>query len=75
MIVKDKYRRTKEYHIVFAELLVAARYRGTVTYQEIAQIMKLKPRGNYMGREVGHLLGEISEDEHNQNDRCLAPSQ
>lgn len=29
-----------------------------------AQIMKLPLQGSHMGREVGHLLGEISEDEH-----------
>jgi hypothetical protein len=36
---------------------------GTVTYQEIAQIMGLPLKGSHMGREVGHLLGEIAEDE------------
>jgi hypothetical protein len=40
-IVKDKYRGTTLYHLIHAELIAAARYRGTVTYQEIAQIMGL----------------------------------
>jgi len=62
-IVKDKYRGTKEYHQLYAELITAARYRGNVTYQEIARMMGLPPTGNHMGREVGYILGEISEDE------------
>jgi len=37
----DKYRGTKLYHLVFNELITAARYRGTVTYQEIAKMMGL----------------------------------
>lgn len=35
-----------------------------MTYQEIAKIAGLPLSGNYMGREVGYLIGEISEDEH-----------
>jgi hypothetical protein len=71
--VSDKYRGTPIYFLVYCELLTAARYRGTVTYQEIAQIMGLPLRGSHMGKEVGHLLGEIAEDEHCQNrPPCLA---
>ena len=33
------------------------------TYQDIANIMGLPLSGNRMGSEVGHILGEISEDE------------
>ena len=62
--VPDKYRGTKEYRLVLTELITAARYRGTVTYQEIAPLMGLPPQGSHMGREIGQLLGEISEDEH-----------
>ena len=51
--------------MVYSELITAARYRGTITYQEIAQIIALPLTGNYMGAEIGHLLGEISEDEFN----------
>ena len=64
-VVSDKYRGTKEYHLIYSELITAARYRGTITYQEIAQIIDLPLTGNYMGSEIGHLLGEISEDEFN----------
>jgi hypothetical protein len=58
-----KYRGTKEYHLVYAELITAARYRGTVLYQEIAEIMGLPLTGSFMGRELGVMLGEISEAE------------
>ena len=64
-IVTDKYRGTKEYHLIYSELITAAKYRGTITYQEIAQIIGLPLRGSYMGSEIGQLLGEISEDEFN----------
>jgi hypothetical protein len=60
---QGKYRGKKEYALVYAELIAAARYRGTVTYQEIAQIMDLPLQGSHMGREVGWVLGEISADE------------
>lgn len=62
-IVKDKYRGTPVYFQVYSELIAAARYRGTVTYQELAQLMGLPLSGSYMGSEIGHILGEISEDE------------
>ena len=54
------YRGTKEFGLIYIELITAARYRGTVTYQEIAQIMGLPLSGNHMSREVGWILGEIS---------------
>jgi len=58
-----KYRGSKEYLLVYCELIRAARYRGLTTYQAVAEIMGLPLRGNYMGKEVGHMLGEISQDE------------
>ena len=61
--IEPKYRGTKEYHLIHAELMAAAKYRGTVTYQEIAKIIGLPLSGNYMGAEIGYLVGEISEDE------------
>jgi hypothetical protein len=61
--VKDKYRNTEKYAGVYKELTTAARYRGTLRYQEIAQIMGLPLTGNYMQREIGQILAEISEDE------------
>lgn len=72
MTEKSKYRETKLYHLVFSELITAARYRGTVTYQEIAKIMGLPLSGNYMGREIGEIIGEISEDEVKQGRPMLS---
>jgi len=46
-----------------AELVRAAQYGGVTTYQDIAVIMGLPLRGSHMGREVGHVLGEVSENE------------
>jgi len=61
--VKDKYRGQTVYFHVMAELVRAAQYRGTTTYQDIAVIMGLPASGSHMGRETGYILGEISEDE------------
>jgi hypothetical protein len=63
-IVENRYRGSKEYHLIYCELIHAAQHRGLVTYQEIAKIMGLPLSGNHMGKEVGWLIGEISEDEH-----------
>jgi len=63
-VVTDKYRGTGEYLIVFSALVRAARSRGTVTYQEVADLVGLPITGSYMGVETGHILGEISQDEH-----------
>jgi hypothetical protein len=62
-IVKNKYRGTKEYAIVYSELITAAKYRGTITYQEIAILMGVPPIGGQMAGATGQILGEISEDE------------
>src|SRR5215216_3351161 len=70
--VADKYRGSKEYFLVYSELINAARYRGTVTYQEIAAIMGLPLQGNYMSKETGQILGEISEDEFNRERPMLS---
>ena len=60
---KGKYRGTTTYFHVMAELVRAAQYRGLTTYQDLAVIMGLPVKGAYMGAEIGHILGEISEDE------------
>ena len=61
--VRSKYRGTTKYFHVLAELVRAAQYRGITTYQDVALIMGLPPTGSHMGKEVGWVLGEISEDE------------
>lgn len=62
---EPKYRGKPEYFRIFSELITVAKFRGTITYQEIAKILCFPLTGNYMGAEIGHLLGEISEDEVN----------
>ena len=64
-MVANRYRGSREYLLVCAELVNAARYRGTLTYKTIASIMGLPPSGSHMGAETGWILGEISEDEVN----------
>src|SRR5438067_6628245 len=62
-VVSDKYRGSKVYLLVYSELINAARYKGSISYQEIAAMMGLPLQGNYMSSETGQILGEISEDE------------
>ncbi len=62
-VVKNRYRGTTKYVHVLAELVRAAQYRGVTTYQDIAVIIGLPQSGQHMGAEIGHILGEISEDE------------
>ena len=71
-VVSDKYRGTITYARVLGELVRAAEYRGVTTYQDIALIMELPQRGSHMGREVGHILGEISEAEFQANRPILS---
>ena len=61
---QEKYRGTKIYHMVYAELIQVAQHRGTITYQDIAVIAGLPTQGSYMGSELGKILGTISQDEH-----------
>jgi hypothetical protein len=61
---RSKYRGTKQYHLVFCKLINAAQQRHEVTYKEVATILGIHIPGNYMGRAIGQVLGEISEDEH-----------
>ena len=62
-VVSDKYRGTTKYFHVLAELVRTAQYRGLTTYQDIALLMDLPQSGSHMGKEIGSILGEISEDE------------
>jgi hypothetical protein len=61
--VSDRYRGTSEYVLVLAELVRAAQYRGLTTYQDLAVVLGLPTRGDHLVSDIGHLLGEISEDE------------
>jgi len=70
--VSTKYRGKPEYFLAYAELLAAARRRGTVTYREVAFVTGLPLRGGQMAKAVGHLLGEISEDEYRKGRPMLS---
>ena len=70
-IVPKKYRGTKIYGLVYCRLLDAARKKEGVSYEEIGQIMGLDP-GSNAAQEVGQLLGEINEDEHNHGRPMLS---
>jgi hypothetical protein len=54
---------TIEYHLIYSELIKAARHRGTVTYQELAVVVGLPITGNNMGKRLGEILGAISQNE------------
>ena len=63
-VMKDKYRGTRKYYHVFAELIRAAQCKGFVRYKYLAFIIGLPIRGHNLASELGQVLGEISEDEH-----------
>lgn len=60
----DKYGGTKEILLVYVKLITAAQYRRTVFYQQVAKILSIDQAGHHMAREVGQVLGEISQAEH-----------
>ncbi len=62
--VGSKYRGTQEFLLVYMKLISAAQHRGIAYYAEIARILGIEQPGHHMAREVGQVLGEISEDEH-----------
>lgn len=70
-IVPDKYRGTQTYSLVYCKLLNAARKKESVPYEEIGQIMDLDAQAG-MAKEIGRLLGEINEDEHNNGRPLLS---
>ena len=57
------YRGSKEYLLIYSELIQAAQHHGLVTYQELADLICLPLQGNHMGKELGHYTGEISTEE------------
>ncbi len=69
---KGKYRDKKEYHLVYCALINAARNKRTITYMEVAGLMGIHKSGSHMASQTGHMLGEISEDEHEQGRPLLS---
>lgn len=63
MLVRDKYRGTSEYAKARAELVRIAQAKRLITYKDLARVAGLPLVGNNMAREVGSVLGAISEDE------------
>lgn len=61
--VSNKYRGRCEYGLAYSALIGVAHSRGMLTYEGIAHLTGLPERGNTMAKLVGHLVGEISEDE------------
>lgn len=72
-IMEFKYLRNEpeKFLTVYVELIKLARKKETTTYGAIAEMMGLPSHGNYMSREVGQILGEISEWEHSQGRHML----
>jgi hypothetical protein len=63
---------TVDYHLVYGELIRAARNRGTVTYQELTQVVGLPLSGNWMGKRLGDILGTVLHNEVNQRRPMLS---
>ena len=59
----NKYLGSKELVLVHSELLNAAKYRGVVTYQELAKLIGLPMTGGYMAGVLGKILEAISTAE------------
>lgn len=60
---KSFYRGTKEYLLVYCELINAAKCRGTLTFKEIAKRVGFPNQGRSMAGIVSFILEIISEDE------------
>ncbi len=71
-VYKEKYKDSLDYMLVYCELIKAAQNRSTIGYQAVATIMGLPMTGNHMARETGHMLGEISQNEHAQGRPMLS---
>lgn len=67
-----KYSGSKEFLLVYGELIRTAQYQGLTTYQALAEIMGLPMKGSHMGREIGRILGEIVEEEVSQGRPMLS---
>jgi len=71
-IVKDKYRGSRKYGLAYAALMSVAHTGGMLTHEGVARVTGLPERGAAMANEVGHLVGEISEDEVNRKRPMLS---
>jgi hypothetical protein len=69
---ETKWVQSKQYFIAYSILIDAAQHQGFATYQEIAQAIGLPTAGNYMGSQIGELLGDISANEKKQGRPMLS---
>jgi len=67
-----KYTESQVYLRVYSHLIATAERRERTTYGAIATLMGLPPSGNHKGKEIGIMLGEISEAEHAQQRPMLS---
>ena len=58
-----KYRGTPIYSHVKNKLIRTAKHRELISYKDIAVMMGLPIKGDYMRSEMGRICGEISGDE------------
>ena len=72
IVANRKYFGTEPFLKVYYKLIRTAQKRGTIYYGDVAKIMKLPTRGEYMSNETGWILGEISEWEHNEGRPLLS---
>ncbi|MEW6217802.1 MAG: hypothetical protein AB1543_09010 [Candidatus Bipolaricaulota bacterium] len=61
--VGSKYRGSKQFLLVYAKLITAAQNGQLVYYEDVASLLGINQPGYHMAREVGQVLGEISEEE------------
>ena len=64
MTVERTYRGSREYQLVFCQLLHAAQHQTHIFYADIADILGPMGEDDDVAYEAAKLLGEISEDEH-----------
>jgi hypothetical protein len=60
----SQYRGTREFLLVYCTLIRAAQQGTLLYYKEVAHHLGIHHAGHHMARQVGQVLGEISEDEH-----------
>lgn len=70
--IGSQYRGSQKFLLVQSSLIHAARERKLVYYKEVAELIGVPPAGHHMARQVGQVLGEISEDEHAANRPMLS---
>lgn len=63
---------TVRYHLVYSELVLAARQRGLVLYPHLAYICGFRPESRQTTQRIGEILAAISQNEVNHNRPMLS---